>query len=66
MGNKIKSNPVKLADEFEKYFTNIAQRKFILHSKNTTGNNSLLKLPGVKLEFERKGFYFFGANYQIA
>ena len=32
------------------------------HSKNTRGNNTLLKLPKVKTEFERKGFYFFGAK----
>ena len=32
------------------------------HSKNTHGNSTLLKLPKVKTEFERKGFYFFGAK----
>ena len=32
------------------------------HSKNTSSNNTLFKLPKVKTEFERKGFYFFGAK----
>lgn len=45
-----------LCKNFDEYF------KLIQHSKNTRGNNSLLKLPSVKLEFERKGFYFFGAK----
>ena len=32
------------------------------HWKNTRSNNALLKLHKVKREFERKGFYFFGAK----
>ena len=32
------------------------------YSKNTRGNNTILKLPTVKTEFERKGFYFFRAK----
>ena len=43
-------------DNFHDYFS--VQK----HSYHTRGNNTLLKLPKVKLEFERKGFYFFGAK----
>jgi len=46
----------RLCANFHDYFT------LLQHTKNTRGNNSLLKLPRVKLEFERKGFYFFGAK----
>ena len=46
----------RLCENFDEYFN------LLHHSKNTRGNNTLLKLPSVKLEFERKGFYFFGAK----
>jgi len=38
----------RLCENFHDYF------KLLRHTKNTRGNNSLLKLPTVKLEFERK------------
>ena len=44
----------KLCNDFNEYF------KVANHSKNTRNNKSLLVLPQVKLEFERKAFYFFG------
>ena len=46
----------RLCENFDEYFN------LLHHSKNTRGNNTLLKLPSVKLEFERKGFYFFSAK----
>ena len=46
----------KLCNDFNEYF------KVANHSKNTRNNKSLLVLPQVKLEFERKAFYFFGAK----
>lgn len=45
-----------LCENFHDYF------ELLSHTKNTRGNNSSIKLPRVKLEFERKGFYFFGAK----
>ena len=46
----------RLCENFDEYFN------LLRHSKNTRGNNMLHKLPSVKLEFARKGFYFFGAK----
>ena len=46
----------KLCDAFNEYF------EVSDHSKATRNNKSLLILPRVRLEFERKSFYFFGAK----
>ena len=46
-----------LCDNFNEYF------QLLSHSRNTRGNNSSLKLPSVKLEFERKGFIFSVQKY---
>ena len=43
-------------ENFHNYFS------LLQHSHNTRGNNILLKLPRVKLEFERKSFYLLGAK----
>lgn len=47
----------------EKLLCNVFDDYFEInsHSQNTRGNNTLLKLPRIKIEFERKGFYFSGA-----
>ena len=46
----------KLCNDLNGYF------KLVNHSRNTRNDNSLLILPLVKLEFERKAFHFFGAK----
>ena len=46
----------KLCVNFRNYFEVLA------HSKNTRNNKSSIKIPKVKLEFARKGFYFMGAK----
>ena len=45
-----------VCENFFDYFT------LNMHRKNTRNNGLLLKLPHVRLEFERKAFYFQGAT----
>ena len=46
----------RLCNVFDDYF------QVKEHSQNTRNNNSLLVLPRVKLEYERKTLYFYGAK----